>query len=202
MILPLVAMSERGEDHTCRMSVMEKPIELPAGVIIGEGTIIKGVGPFRRYLSEKGQGLIIGRDCIMDGVQFSVGISGQITIGDKCFFTNVILMCELEIHIGNRVIIGWNSAIADSDFHPIDPALRIADAIACSPDGRGRERPMIGKKAVIIEDDVWVGPSVTILKGVRIGAGAFIEPGSMITRDVPATSRVGGNPAVIIGKAP
>jgi len=40
----------------------------------------------------------------------------------------------------------------------------------------------------------------TILKGVTIGHGAFIEPGSMITRDIPPATRVGGNPATIIGK--
>jgi acetyltransferase-like isoleucine patch superfamily enzyme len=49
---------------------------------------------------------------------------------------------------------------------------------------------------------VWIGPNATILKGVCIGAGAFIEPGSMVTRDVPARARVMGNPAQIIGEVP
>lgn len=188
------------------MEKSEPPVErwedgtLPAGVILGEGTIIKGKTALRRFFSEQETGLIIGRECVMDGVQFAAGKDGRISIGDRCYLTNVVLMCELEIQIGNRVMIGWNSAIADSDFHPIDPALRIEDAIACSPGGKGRARPAIERKEVIIEDDVWIGPSVTILKGVRIGAGAFIEPGSMITRDVPAGMRVGGNPATVIGK--
>ncbi len=173
---------------------------LPAGVKLGDGTIIKGKTALRRFFSEREAGLVIGRECIIDGVQFAVGKAGKIRIGDRCYLTNVVLMCELEIQIGNRVMIGWNSAIADSDFHPIDPALRIEDAIACSPGGKGRARPAIERKEVVIEDDVWIGPSVTILKGVRIGAGAFIEPGSMITRDVPAQMRVGGNSAVIIGE--
>jgi acetyltransferase-like isoleucine patch superfamily enzyme len=181
---------------------MEKPIELPPGVQIGERTIIKGAAPFRRYQSAENPGLIIGSDCVIDGVQFSVGKGGRITIGDQCYLTSVILMCELEIRIGNRVMMSWNTAIADSDFHPIDPALRIADAIACSPDPNRPNRPPIETKSVIIEDDVWIGPSVTILKCMHIGAGAFIEPGSMITRDVASGARVGGNPAVMIGKAP
>jgi acetyltransferase-like isoleucine patch superfamily enzyme len=170
--------------------------ELPAGVIVGADTSIKGASTFKKFSGR----LIIGNGCTMDGVQFSVGKSGQVSIGDQCYFTSAILMCELDIRIGNRVIIGWNSAIADSDFHPIDPALRIADAIACSPGGRGQARPPIEKKPVVIEDDVWIGPGVTILKGVTIGTGAFIEPGSMITRDVAPKMRIGGNPAVIIGK--
>ncbi|HEV8292655.1 MAG TPA: acyltransferase, partial [Tepidisphaeraceae bacterium] len=114
--------------------------------------------------------------------------------------TSVILMCEAEIRIGNRVMIGWNTALADSDFHPIAPALRIQDAMALSPASTSMGRPPIESKPIIIEDDVWIGPMVTILKGVTIGTGAFIEPGSMITRDIPPATRVGGNPALVVGK--
>jgi acetyltransferase-like isoleucine patch superfamily enzyme len=97
------------------------------------------------------------------------------------------------------VVIGWNATLADTDFHPIAPAERIADAIACSPLGAGRPRPEIARRPVIIEDDVWIGPNATILKGVRLGAGSWIEAGSLVTRDVPPRSRVLGNPAQIIG---
>jgi len=179
---------------------MDKPDPIPANVEIGEGSIIKGPTSFRRFQSQHDVGLLIGRDCALDHCQFSVGKSGRISIGDNCYLTSVILMCESEIRIGNRVMIGWNSALADSDFHPIDPALRIQDAIALSPVSSPIGRPPIETKLILIEDDVWIGPMVTILKGVTIGRGAFIEPGSMITRDIPAGVRVGGNPATIIGK--
>ena len=111
------------------------------------------------------------------------------------------LLCELEVRIGNYVVIGWNTTLTDSDFHPIAPALRVADAVACSPLGKGRPRPPVACKAIVIDDDVWIGPNATILKGVRIGAGAWIEPGSMVTRDVPPGARVMGNPAQVIGEA-
>ena len=45
-----------------------------------------------------------------------------------------------------------------------------------------------------------MGPNATILKGVRLGAGAFIEAGALVTRDVPPRARVRGNPAQIIGE--
>jgi acetyltransferase-like isoleucine patch superfamily enzyme len=106
----------------------------------------------------------------------------------------------LELSFGNYVVIGWNTTIADTDFHPIAPAQRIADAIACSPLGKNLVRPEIIRKKVNIEDDVWIGPNATILKGVNIGAGAFIEPGTLVVRDVPPRARVAGNPAQIIGK--
>jgi len=111
-----------------------------------------------------------------------------------------VLLCEMEVRIGNYVVIGWNATIADTDFHPIEPAERIADAIACSPLGKGRARPTVERRPVVIEDDVWIGPNATILKGVRVGAGAFVEAGALVTRDVPAGMRVIGNPAQIAGK--
>ena len=55
------------------------------------------------------------------------------------------------------------------------------------------------RTAVIIEDDVWIGPNATILKGVRLGAGAWVEAGALVTRDVPSRARVLGNPAQVIG---
>ena len=72
--------------------------------------------------------------------------------------------------------------------------------MACSPLGKGKPRPQVLKKAVIIEDDVWIGPNATILKGVRIGQGAWIEAGSVVTRDVPPMARLLGNPAQIVGQ--
>jgi acetyltransferase-like isoleucine patch superfamily enzyme len=96
-------------------------------------------------------------------------------------------------------MIGWNTTIADTDFHPIAPAERIADAISQSPLGKGRPRPSIPRRPVIIENDVWVGPNATILKGVRVGAGAFIEAGAMVTRDIAPRAHVIGNPAQVIG---
>src|SRR6266487_774933 len=165
---------------------MDKPNALPANIKIGEGSIISGPTSFRRFHSEHEIGLLIGRNCTLDHCQFSVGKSARISIGDNCYLTSVILMCESEIRIGNRVMISWNSALADSDFHPVDPAQRIQDAIALCPAATTKIRPPIESKPTVIPDDVWIGPMVTILKGVTIGRGAFIEPGSMITRDMPA----------------
>jgi acetyltransferase-like isoleucine patch superfamily enzyme len=136
----------------------------------------------------------------MDGVHFDLGTKGKVRIGSFCYFTNAVLLCELEMQIGSYVVIGWNATLADTDFHPIAPAERVADAIACSPLGKGRARPAIAARAIIIEDNVWIGPNATILKGVRIGAGAWIEPGSLISKDVPARARMLGNPAQIIGE--
>jgi acetyltransferase-like isoleucine patch superfamily enzyme len=173
---------------------------LPANVRVGRDSLVTSDYAFKRFRSRREPALVIGRGCTMDGAHFAVGEEGQVQIGDHCYFTNSVLLCELELRIGSYVVIGWNATIADTDFHPIGPAERIADAVACSPLGKGRKRPAIARLPVIIEDDVWIGPNATILKGVRIGAGAFVEPGALVTHDVPARARVIGNPAQIIGE--
>jgi maltose O-acetyltransferase len=52
----------------------------------------------------------------------------------------------------------------------------------------------------VIEDYVWIGTRATILPGVRIGQGAVVAAGAVVTNDVMAFSVVGGVPAKIIGK--
>lgn len=173
---------------------------LPPNVRIGENTRITADYAFKRFLTRQPEALVIGNRCTMDGVHFAVGREGRVRIGNCCYFTNAVLLCELELCFGDYVVLGWNVTIADTDFHPLEPAQRIADAVACSPLGQGRPRPDIPRKAVIVEHDVWVGPNATILKGVRIGSGAIIEPGSLITRDVPPGARMIGNPAQPIEK--
>lgn len=167
---------------------------------MGLNTLISGDLAFKRFHATAKEALIIGQHGTMDGVHFDLGPAGRMRIGDYCYFTNAVLLCELEIVVGNYVLIGWNTTITDTDFHPISPAERITDAVACSPLGKGRPRPLVARKPVIIEDDVWIGPNAAILKGVRIGAGAVIEPGSVVTRDVPPGARVMGNPAQVIGQ--
>lgn len=172
----------------------------PGNVVIGDGSIVSGDYAFKRFRSHRNAALQIGTHCTLDGVHFAVGPDGSVEIGDWCYLTNAVLLCDLELKIGNYVRIGWNTTIADTDFHPIDPAKRVEDAIACSTLATGAPRPEIACAAVIIEDEVWIGPQATILKGVRIGAGAFIEPGAVVTRDVPPRARVLGNPARVIGE--
>jgi len=174
--------------------------ELPPNVQVGPNTIIIGGHAFRRFHSERDLALVVGGHCTFDGAHFALGREARMTIGDYCYFTNAVLLCEMEVSIGSFVVIGWNTTIADTDFHPIAPAERIADAIFCSPLGKGRPRPEIIRKPVIIEDQVWIGPNATILKGVHVGTGAFIEAGSLVTQDVPARARIAGNPARVIGE--
>src|SRR5712675_2007026 len=122
--------------------------ELPQNVRLGVNTILAGTLAFKRFISRHEAGLIVGAHSTMEGVRFAVGEMGRIEIGDYCYFTNAVLLCEMELLIGNYVVIGWNTTIADTDFHPISPAERIADALACSPLGKGHPRPEILNRPV------------------------------------------------------
>jgi acetyltransferase-like isoleucine patch superfamily enzyme len=176
------------------------PTELPPNVRLGEGSVLTGEQVFRRFFSERDPAIVIGARSHLQDVQLALGKNAIFSVGECVFAAHMIVLAEQEIRLGNRVFVSFNVVLADTDFHPIDPAQRMADAIAVSPLANGRQRPAIGTAPVIIEDDVWLGANVTILKGVRIGAGAFVEPGSLVTRDVPARARVLGNPAQVIGE--
>lgn len=173
--------------------------DLPPNVSIGDRSIISGQQAFKRFRSLRTPALEIGSNTTLDGLHFAIGEHGAVAIGDYCCLSNVVLLCEHSIRIGRYVVIGWNTTLADTDFHPLDPAMRIADAVACSPLGRGHSRPAIDARPVVIDDDVFIGPASVILKGVHIGTGAFVEPGSIVTRAVPAFGHVMGNPATLIG---
>jgi acetyltransferase-like isoleucine patch superfamily enzyme len=175
-------------------------ISLPSNVRIGQDSVLVGEAMFRRFFSELDPAIVIGEHCHLEGVQLALGKRASLHVGNYVYAAHLIVLSEQEVRIGNYVFASFNVVIADTDFHPIDPAQRLLDAIAVSPLARGRARPPIATAPVIIEDDVWIGPNTTILKGVRIGAGAFLEPGSLVTRDVPPRARVMGNPAQVVGE--
>lgn len=176
---------------------------IPNNVHVGAGSVLTGAQLFRRFFSERDPAVTIGAHCHLEDVQLALGKRATVRFGDHVFASGLMVLAEQEVYVGQRVIFSFHVVIADSDFHPLDPAQRMLDAIAISPVHSGAQRPprpAIASAPVYIEDDVWIGANATILKGVRIGAGAFIEPGSLITRDIPPRARVLGNPAQIIGE--
>lgn len=96
-------------------------------------------------------------------------------IGDYCSFSGVSIWCFKAIEFGNNVRCGANVTIIDGDAHSDDPRSG-----ECAP--------------VLIEDNVWIGKDVTILKGVRIGRNTLIGANSVVTKDIPANVVAAGNP--------
>ncbi len=95
--------------------------------------------------------------------------------------TGIVARCRVEI--GEHCHIAANVTIMDNDLHK---------------HATGAEKPVMECKAVIIKDHVWIGMNAMILKGVTIGEGAIIAPGSIVTKDVKEKTLVVGIPAKVI----
>lgn len=114
--------------------------------------------------------------------------NARLIIGRQFGMTGGTICAEESITIGDRVIVGANSVIIDTDFHPLDPDQRQRDPLA------GATRP------IVIEDDVFIGMHSLILKGVTLGKGCVVGAGSVVTADVEPGCIVAGNPARIVGR--
>src|ERR1051325_11867668 len=73
---------------------------LPPNVRLGTGTVLTADYAFKRFLSKQTDALVIGDNCTMDGVHFALGREARMVIGDFCYFTNAVLLCELEVRVG------------------------------------------------------------------------------------------------------
>jgi acetyltransferase-like isoleucine patch superfamily enzyme len=87
------------------------------------------------------------------------------------------------VMLGNYVIIGPELRIIGDDHRFDKPGVAVTFS------GRPAQRQCV------LEDDVWVGARVIILKGVRIGRGAVVAAGAVVTRDVQPYTVVAGVPA-------
>lgn len=172
---------------------------LPANVQLGPGCFLERKDSFRRYRSTRPVGLSLGaRVTVYTWTEFNVEPTGSLSVGDDSVLVGAVFMCAERISIGERVLISYHVTIADSDFHPLGVEARRRDAIANAPGGDRRQRPTVESRPVIIEDDVRIGIGAIVLKGVRIGQGARIAAGAVVTRDVPPGAFVAGNPARIV----
>jgi acetyltransferase-like isoleucine patch superfamily enzyme len=178
------------------------PHPIPGNVEFGEGFYCESAQVFRKLRSKKPRAVIIGNhvSCYA-GCSFSIGKLGQCTIGDFTLLNGALIMAEDKIDIGSHCLISWNVGIADSDFHPLDPAQRLVDAQALAPYFKDRPpRPKLRTAPVKIADNVWIGMNAVILKGVTIGENCVVAAGAVVTKSVEPNSVVAGNPAVIVKK--
>lgn len=108
-------------------------------------------------------------------------------IGRNFAMTGGSIIAAKRIVIGDNVNVGANTAIMDTDFHPLEAGTRRSDSEPAKT------------TPVTIEDDVFIGMNCLILKGVTLGRGSVIGAGSVVTKDVPPHTIVAGNPVRFIG---
>ena len=97
--------------------------------------------------------------------------------------SNLTLVDDGHIYVGDRVMIGPNVTIATAN-HPIEPGLR----------GRALQY----NRDVYIGENAWIGAGAVIVPGVRIGKNAVIGAGSVVTRDIPDNVVAVGNPCRVL----
>ena len=172
---------------------------LPANVRLGDGCWIERPQSFERFRSTRMPGALLGDGVVVYGwTVFNVEPGGLVTVGHGSILVGAVLMCQQEIAVGSGVVISYQVTIADSDFHPRDPAQRRRDAEASAPFADPANRPEIESRPVRIGDGAWIGIGAIVLKGVQIGAGARVQAGAVVVRDVPARTTVEGNPARVV----
>jgi len=106
------------------------------------------------------------------GVNISVG--RNVFVNQNCTFYDLG-----GIDIADEVMIGPNVSLITSG-HPLEPSQRRAFVVA---------------KPIVIGRNVWIAAGATVIGGVTIGENSVVAAGSVVTKDVPPNTLVGGNPA-------
>ena len=133
------------------------------------------IGRGCRFMSKECGNLIgLNHRCMLSTVD-----SAKLVIGDRCSFSGVALRRFGDITLGDNVRVGANTTIISGDAHQDDPRA-------------GKDKP------INIEDNVWIGSNVMILKGVTIGRNSVVGAGSIVTKSIPENVVAAGNPCKVI----
>ena len=163
--------------------------KLDKGLKIGRNCKFTGV-PYLR--PKPGSRIVIGNNCSFNSSKNSnlIGINrkcmistlnekASIFIEDNCGFSGTVIAADVKIIIKSGTRCGANALITDTDWH-------LDDTRAGKP------------KPIIIEENVWLGEGVKVLKGVTIGKNSVIGAGSVVTKSIPDNVIAAGNPCKII----
>lgn len=122
--------------------------------------------------------------CTQEGkVRLSVIGPGRIQIGNHALICPGVRMSSASaIEVGDNCMFANNAYITDADWHDL----------------YDRTQHIGGNAPVVLEDNVWIGDSAIVCKGVRVGENSIVGAGSVVTRDVPPNSIAAGNPARVV----
>lgn len=140
----------------------------------------------KNSLGSCGKQVNIGKNFKINGIK-NLYLGNNISFGEENRF-----MCTLaKIYIGDNVMTG-PKVMMITGGHRYDIKGRPMISV------RNNEKLPENDKNIILEGDNWIGANAIILKGVKIGKGAIVAAGAIVTKDVPEFAIVGGNPARVI----
>lgn len=126
--------------------------------------------------------------------------------------TDTKLQSGMRVTNPEKISIGSHCNFAQGVFITGGGGVCIGDWVGFGPDVKvwsvthrfdDAERPWLlqgwEKKAVVIEDDVWLGANAFVMPGVTIGKGAIISAGAIVNKSIPPYALVAGNPGRVIG---
>lgn len=168
------------------------------GVVLGKGVVFYGMAIVERRIGSSidiGSGTVLCSDSRFTalGVNHPVILrtlqkGATIRIGRNVGLSGTTICAACEVSVGDECLFGANVTIADTDFHPIQPAGRRFSSDSSS----------IGVAKVKIGRNVFIGANSIVLKGVVVGDNSVIGAGSVVTREIPANSLAAGCPAVVL----
>lgn len=161
-------------------------------VEIGEGVVLDPT--VRIHGSIRGTKIVIGDHSeLYDHVVIRcVGGTGDVIIGDHCYINpGSVLYSGNGIRLGSYVLLAAGVMIMPTNhaFSRRDVPIR-------------HQGFAESKGGIEIDDDVWIGANAVVLDGARIGKGAVVGAGSVVTGDIPPYEIWGGVPARKIGERP
>lgn len=164
------------------------------------------IGKNIRVLGNKRQLQFSPSASVQDNV--FIQVNGSFTLGTKSIIKRdaYVIVNNGQLTVGNNSAIGKRAEITvNGGKITIGHAVRIASNVFitnANHEFSDKDAPImeqgISTRDVIIEDDVWIGHGAIILPGIHIGKGAIIAAGAVVTKNVPAYSISGGNPASVI----
>lgn len=122
------------------------------------------------------------------GSRINVNTGAKLVLGSGYMNHDCVIDCFSFITIGHGVVISERVVIRDSDNH----------AIISTENGELKSDEKPAAAPIVIQDHVWLGMNVIVLKGVTIGEGAIVAAGSVVTKDVPPHCLVAGVPAKVV----
>lgn len=149
---------------------------------------------------------IRGKKFIHVSTGFTTGVGCRIEAypmnNEKTLFFGENFQMNDYVHITamEKVIIGNNVLFASKIYvSDCSHGSYAGDQNDSSPDSIPHDRPLFSKP-VIIEDNVWLGESVSVLSGVTIGKGTIVGANSVVSKSLPEYVIAAGSPAKIIKK--